>query len=347
VRQALLTAPKVLEWREQPAPQPQAGEIVVRIRAALTCGTDLKTYRRGHPKLAFGPFGHEAAGDVLAVGAGVNAFAAGDPVMWVQTAPCGQCAQCRRAHENLCLHLTDAMALGAYADTLVLPAHVVARNLFPKPPELSYIEAAFLEPVACVVHGWKVLARANADRPQPQNVAIVGAGTIGLLHLAYARRAGVEATVVAHHDERLALARRLGAAHTAVGGFDSLPPEMSGTFEAVIECGGSPESWQEAVRLAAPGGRVLLFGGLPKGTHVPLDATRLHYEEIACLGSFHFTPDDVRAAREFIIAGAAPAHELISGVLPLDDLAEAFAALDSRTGFKYALIPGAPPAHWI
>ncbi|HXW51602.1 MAG TPA: alcohol dehydrogenase catalytic domain-containing protein [Candidatus Acidoferrales bacterium] len=347
MRSAVLSAPKTLQWRDAPVPHPKAGEVVVQIKAALTCGTDLKTFRRGHPKLAFGPFGHEAAGDILEVGEGVQGFAAGDPVMWVQTAPCAACAQCLAGRENLCERLTEAMALGAYAEALVLPAHIVARNLYAKPATLSYIEAAFLEPFSCIVHGWRVLARADAVAPMPARVAIVGAGTIGLLHLAYARHAQVPATVIARHTERLALAKTLGAAGVRSADFDTLPDELAGAFPAVIECGGTAESWQEAVRLAAPGGRVLFFSGLPKGTHVPLDATRVHYEELTCLGSFHFTPDDVRAARELLLAGVVPARSLVTDVLPLGALAEAFSRLDGREGFKYALIPGSGAARWI
>ncbi len=347
MRQAVLASPKTLSWHDGPTPQPGAGEVVVKIRVALTCGTDLKTYRRGHPKLAFGPFGHEASGDVIAVGAGVSGVRPGDAVMWVQTAPCGRCARCLAGDENLCEHLTDEMALGAYADFIRLPAHVVARNLFAKPNALSYIEAAFLEPFACVVHGWNVLRRANAATPVPSAIAIVGAGSIGLLHLVYARHLGVAATVFARTGSRLELAAKLGAQTTVVADFDSLPAHLPGSFPAVIECGGTPESWQESVRLAAPGGRVLAFGGLPKGTHVPIDATRLHYEELTILGSFHFTPADVREARDVLVTGSVPARELISGVLPLSSLAQAFERLDNREGFKYALIPEPGEPSWI
>ena len=347
MRQAVLTAPKTLEWHDGTQPQPRPGEVIVRIRAALTCGTDLKTFRRGHPKLAFGPFGHEASGDIAALGEGTSGFTIGDPVMWVQTAPCGSCARCASGAENLCERLTDDMALGAYADYLRLPAHVVVRNLFPKPPGLSYIEAAFLEPFACVVHGWEVLRRRGLREPAPSRLAIIGAGTIGLLHLAYARHLGIPTTVFARHQNRLELATKLGAAATVMADFDSLPAESAASFPIVIESGGTPESWQEAVRLAAPGGGVLLFSGLPKGSHVPLDATRAHYDELTLLGSFHFTPQDVREARALIIAGIVPARELISGVLPLGSLGQAFAWLDNRTGFKYALVPGPDTPAWI
>jgi len=347
MRRAVLSSPTTIVWEELPTPAPGPGEVVVKIRAALTCGTDLKTYRRGHPKLAFGPFGHEASGDVAAVGEGVRSVRPGEAVMWVQTAPCGTCSRCAAGDENLCEHLAEEMALGAYADHLVLPAKVVERNLFAKPQSLGYIEAAFLEPFACVVHGWNVLRRTDTRQPLPPKVAIIGAGVIGLLHLVLARHNNIEATVFARHEARLGLATKFGAARTVVADFDSLPVELAGSFPAVIECAGSAQSWQEAVRLAAPGGRVLAFSGLPSGTHVPLDATRLHYDELTIAGSFHFTRDDVREARDLLVTGVVPARELITEVLPLSSLEEAFSRLDRRQGYKYALIPEPEPATWI
>ncbi len=346
MRQARLTAPRTLAWHEAPTPAPGAGEVLVRVRAALTCGTDLKTYRRGHPKLAYGPFGHEASGDIVAVGPDVTGFKPGDAIMWVQTAPCEQCARCRDGYENLCEHIFDDVALGAYADHIVLPRKIVRRNVFKKPVGLSYIEAAFLEPLSCIVHGWSALRRANAERPTPRDVAIIGAGTIGLLHLLYARHAGVRATVIARSEERLAIARALGADETidarAAGGVP-----LSQRYAAAIECAGSPDAWRQALALTRPGGRTLFFGGLPSGSEVPLDATRLHYDELTCLGAFHFTPADVREARDLLVTGRLALRPLVSGIVPLSNLPDVFDDLDHRRGFKYALIPEPGAPEWV
>ncbi len=319
----------------------------MKIRAALTCGTDLKTYRRGHPKLQYGPFGHEAAGDVVAVGAGVDRFSPGDAIMWVQTAPCGVCAACAAGSENLCERLFDRMALGAYGDELLLPAKVVERNVYHKPAHLTYVEAAFLEPFACVAHGWNVLRRANAAQPVPKDVAIVGAGTIGLLHLAYAQRAGVEATVIARGSDRRALAMLMGAARVVDAEDGDGVKSLLGASSAAIECAGTAQAWRLAVDLAKPGGRVLFFGGLPAGTDVAFDATRLHYSELTCLGTFHFTPSDVREAFELLSFGGVDVRPLISGVESLDRLSDVFERLDRREGYKYALIPAPARAQWI
>lgn len=347
-RRALLAAPKTIEWERRPLPSPAAGEVLVRVRAALTCGTDLKTYRRGHPKLAFGPFGHEASGDIVAVGEGVTAFESGDPVMWVQTAPCGACAQCAAGLENLCDRLTEDMALGAYGEHLVLPAKVVARNLFPKPERLRYIEAAFLEPLSCVVHGWRMLRRADGERPVPAEVAIVGAGTIGLLHASMAVRAGARPTVVARRPESLEAAVRAGAATTACIPDGAVPHVAVGRrFPAVIECGGTAESWCTAVDLCANGGRVLLFSGLAPGAQIELDAGRIHYGEISLVGSFHFTPADVREARDLLAANALTLDRLVSGIEPLAALGDVFERLDRREGSKFALIPEPEAPRWL
>jgi L-iditol 2-dehydrogenase len=342
---ATLDGPRVLRWHEAPRPNPGPGEVLVRIRAALTCGTDLKTYRRGHPKLAFGPFGHEASGDIEAVGEGVNDFAPGDAVMWVQTAPCGTCHLCLAQRHNLCERIFEDIALGAYGTHIRLAAKIVRQNLYRKPAHITYIEAAFLEPLACVTHGWSVLRRADADRPDPRTVAIIGAGTIGLLHLVYAVQAGVHATVIGRGAERLDLALRLGADSI----IDAAAPatKIESRFDAVIECAGTPQAWQEAIALAQPGGRVLFFGGLPSDTTVPVDAGRIHYDELACLGAFHFTPADVREARDLLAGGAANVRPLISGVEPLQTLTDVFERLDRREGFKYALVPEPAPIGWI
>ena len=348
MKQAHLIAPKTIVWREASNPQPGRGELLVRVRAALTCGTDLKTYRRGHPKLGFGPFGHEASGDVVAAGEGVTEFAPGDAVMWVQTAPCNACARCKDGRENLCENLFETIALGAYADYVLLPARVVACNVYPKPAALSYIEAAFLEPLACVVHGWNSMRRADAAQPQPRTAAVSGTGTIGLLHIALSARAGVRVTAVGRRQSRLALARELGAAETIhADDLQSAARPQTARFDAAVECAGTAEAWQQAVALVKAGGRALFFSGLAAGEKVALDAERLHYDEVTCLGSFHFTPADVGQARDLLVSGSLNVRSLISGVEPLDALVDVFERLDRHQGDKFALLPGGRPPQWL
>lgn len=328
----------MLDLVEVAVPSPGPGEVVVRIRTALTCGTDLKTYRRGHPRVAFGPFGHEAAGDIAATGEGVEGFLAGQPVAFVHTAGCGRCEQCRRGRENLCATLFEEIALGAYGEFLRLPARIVSRHLFPMPQGLSYLEAAFLEPLACVVHAWERLGLADGA-----SVAVIGLGPIGLLHVHEARRRGHEVIAVGRRSAGLALAERAGAGHaldvpTAEVG-QALRARTGGGPDLIIECTGSPDVWNAAPDWAAPGGSVLLFGGLPGGSRVEFDATRLHYGEVDLISAFHYRTADVRKALHLLATGAVRPYDMITGARPLGAIGAVFEDLDRGEGIKYAVLP--------
>ncbi len=338
MRQAILRGPRALDLVETAVPTPGPGEVVVRIRAALTCGTDLKTYRRGHPRLAFGPFGHEATGDIASIGGGVDGFAVGQPVVFVPTAGCQQCESCRRGFDNLCETQFREIALGAYGDYLLLPPRVVRRHLFAKPADLTYLEAAFLEPLACVVHGWSRLG--PIDRGP---VAVVGLGPIGLLHVLEARRRGLDVIAVGRRAAGLAMATRAGArdvidaAHVDPG--SALRAMIDAGPEVIIECTGSPDVWRAAPSWAASGGRVLLFGGLPGESEPAFDATRLHYGEVDLVSAFHYRTPDVQHALHLLETGAIRPADLITALRSLDGIREVFDDLDRGAGLKYAVLP--------
>jgi L-iditol 2-dehydrogenase len=338
MRQAVLRGPRALDLVELPVPVPGPGEVVVRIRAALTCGTDLKTYRRGHPRLAFGPFGHEGTGDVASVGDGVEGFTPGQPVVFVPTAGCGRCAPCARGYDNLCETQFDEIALGAYGDYLRLPPRIVRQHLFHKPEGLSYLEAAFLEPLACVVHGWARLG--PVDRGV---VAVVGVGPIGLLHAHEARRRGLDVIAIGRRPEGLARAQQAGARQviSAARGdvADAVRELTGGGADVVIECTGSSDVWRAAPQWAAPGGRVLLFGGLPAGTEPAFDATRLHYGEVDLVSSFHYRTPDVLEALRLLETNAVRPAALVSGLRSLAGIRQVFDDLDRGAGLKYGVLP--------
>jgi L-iditol 2-dehydrogenase len=337
-RVAMLVAPKTIELREEAAPAAPPGGIVVRVRAALTDGTDLKTYRRGHPKMPMPTrFGHEFSGDVASVAPGVTAFSEGEPVMCVHTAPCGTCYWCRNAQEELCDSLMPTMILGAYADTIAVPQRVVEFNCFPKPASVSYAEAAFLEPLSCVVHSIGLLA------PAPGSVvAVIGNGGFGILHALLLQRRGVEALLFGRRPARVALARDLGLASfdTRTSPLAKIVGERTGRgADAAIECTGTVEMWEQAPLLVRRGGRVSFFAGLPAATRVTFDAARIHYDGVQLLAPFHFTPADVRAASELIASGALPLSRLISDRYALDRIADAFERLDTGDAMKLLIEP--------
>jgi len=336
---AELLEPGRVELRDVPVPEPAAGELLVRVEVALTCGTDIKTWQRGHPKLITpAPFGHECAGTVAAIGAGVTAFREGDRIAFVPTAPCGECRACRRGRENLCPLAIARIALGAFAEYIVLPAHLVLQNVFPRPPSLSAERAAALEPLACVVHG-----AGRVDFNRAEHIVLLGDGPIALLFARLARlRGDADVLVAGRHEARLDAARWLGARTTAQQG-EALIDEVRASTDAgadiVVECVGRPETWELAQSLAAPGAQVLLYGGCAAGTRASFDTGRLHYEEMDLKGAFHYTRADVRTAFDLLERGVVDPAPLITHRRPLSGLHDALALVLGREAIKVAVLP--------
>lgn len=297
MRAARLYAPGDLRVEEVPRPEPGPGDVLVQVEVALTDGTDLKTYRRGHPLLARSspaPFGHEFCGLVE-----------GRRVVSANSAPCGDCDGCARGGQ--CLRLE--FLAGAYADWLVVPERIAAVNLHPVPPGLAAEVAAMVEPLACCLRGVERAGVQAGDR-----VAVLGAGPIGLMLAACVADAGGWPVLVGGREERRALAADFGA---EVGDGDGA--------DVVVEAAGTEGAWSDAQALVRPGGTVLLFGGLPADARPSVDAYRLHYEETTLRGSFHHTPATVRAALGFLASGAYPWERLITHRVLLEDLPALFA----------------------
>ena len=341
VRQAVLAEAGRLEMREVTLPHPGPGEVLVQIKCALTCGTDLKTYRRGHPLWSLpAPFGHEFAGVVTEIGPEVENFRPGDALMAAPTAPCGECFYCGRGQENLCAQAIEKMVLGGYADYLLVGSHVIARNAFHKPAGLPFEEAALLEPLACVVHALE------SARPQTfESVLIIGAGPFGLLHMLALRVLGVREVIVAGRGaQRLEWAGRLGADRVIdvyQSGTEETIARINGGFgpDLVIECTGQVAGWENAFARVRRGGRVVFFGGCPLNTMLAVDTRRMHYDNLTLLAPFHFRPRDVRRAFELLCARKLGAGRIVNARRPLSELAEVFTMLERGTVLKCAVIP--------
>jgi L-iditol 2-dehydrogenase len=341
---AMFYAPMDVRLEERPVPIVGSGEVLVQVAAATTCGTDLKTYRRGHPLLFRHPpeaFGHEVAGIVVATGPGVTGYREGDRVAIANSAPCFQCFYCRRGQYSLCEDLV--FLNGAYAEYILIPERIVLHNLYQLPAQTSYIAAALAEPLACALHGIDASEVARGS-----TVAILGAGPLGLFLAAVAKFRGARVILTGRGSERLTLGKRFGAdCALDVAGLslqeqcDAIRAQTDGNrgADVVIEAVGMTETWELAVKVVRPGGLVSFFGGCPGGTQVSLETRPLHYSELTLKGVFHHTPVYFEQAVDIINGQHIDVEALITERVPLSSLLNIFDRLFQKQGVKYAIIP--------
>ena len=328
--------PGDLRWEDLPVPAPADGELVMRIDAALTCGTDVKTLRRGHPVMI--PkvptvFGHEFAGTVASVGSGVSRFRVGDRVVAGNSAPCGSCPSCLAGRPNLCEDLL--FVNGAYGEFILLPPRLVARNVVPLVGSLPAERAAFAEPLACAL-----LAIERARVEAGQTVVVFGHGPLGCLlgMLAASRKARV--VMVGKAGWRFERLKNLGFARwldaSSAGNVVEAIRDITGGrgAEVTVDATGRPEVWEQAVDAVGRGGSVLFFGGCTPGTTIRLDTRRTHYEELTLLGAFHHTPETIRRAVETLASGALVPDSLISHRMPLEEVGQALALMAKGEALK-------------
>lgn len=345
MRAVVFHGPGDLRDEELPVPTPAPGEIVLRVEAALTCGTDVKTLRRGHPVMI--PrvptvFGHEFAGTVTAVGAGVAGIREGDRVAAANSAPCRRCPPCRAGRPNLCEDLL--FVNGAYGEYIALPPRLVAENVVPLPPDLPAARAAFAEPLACALLG---VERARVEAGQ--TVAILGHGPLGCLLALAAAAAGARVLIVGKTGWRLDRVRALGVGQCLdVTGSRDVAADLRDAAggrgpDVVVDATGRPEAWEQAIAAVGRGGCVVFFGGCPPGTSVRLDTRRTHYEELALIGAFHHTPELIRRAIELLGAGRLEPDGLITHRMGLDGVRTALALMAEGRALKVLIEPARAP----
>ena len=343
MRAAVLHGREDVRIESVPVPKAAPGELIVRVGAALTCGTDLKVFRRGyHARMIVPPalFGHELAGTVVQAGFGVADFTPGDRVVALNSAPCGACYFCERGQENLCDDLL--FNNGAYAEFIRIPARIVAKNTLHVPDQVPLEHAALTEPLACAVHGFE------DSHPRPGDlVAVIGGGPLGLMILHVAVLAGCETIAVVKHDGQVEAAKQLGAAHVvqassirkAIRETRAFTPKDRGV-DIAIEAVGAPDAWEEAVEMVRKGGTVNFFGGCAVGTRVNLDTNRIHYSDITLRATFHHTPAICRKALDLIASGRFQASAFITGRAHLYELNRVFEKLMKRSSeIKTAIVP--------
>ena len=342
MKAAMLYGVKDLRIEDIPIPKVEAGEVLVKVRAATTCGTDLKIFQRGYvEKVIKLPtvFGHEWSGDVVEVSENLEWPEKGMRVRAGNSAPCLHCAMCQKGKYNLCENMI--WLWGAYAEYIKVPARMVLVNMQEIPQHISYEEAAITEPLACVLHGVEEARVKLGDA-----VAIIGAGPIGLLHLLTVKKMGAEKVIIIDLvEERLKFAEKLGADESVNAGKADVVGkvrQMTNGYGAdiVIEAIGLPATWEQALKLVRKGGTVLEFGGCPPGTEIKISTELLHYGEITVLGTFHTTPLHFRKALNLIASRTIDVRPLITQKMKLENIREAFEILStSKTEIKIAINP--------
>lgn len=330
----VLERPGCIVLRDLALPHAGPGELLVRVKAATTCGTDLKAFLRGHPQIPMpGPLGHEYSGVVAEAGAGAP-YSEGDAVMGVHSAPCQSCRWCLRGQENLCETIMATKVLGTYAEYLLIPERIARLNVFPKPPEMSYERASLLEPLSCVAQG---LLNYGLDRflSNPHmEVLILGPGAIGLMFVGVLKYLGVEnVTLAGRNQARLEVGRKLGSRTI------SMEEPASQSYDLVIECTGNLEVWEKSLGYAARGGTVMLFGGCPSGSLARFDTSRIHYDQVALISPFHFGTEAVRTARRWLLDPVLRLDDLLSGEVELAQAQDIFENLREGKGIKYVFRP--------
>ena len=338
----MLYGVKDLRIEDVDVPEVKAGEVLVKVKAATTCGTDLKIFQRGYvEKIIRLPtvFGHEWAGEVVEVGEGLDWPKKGMRVRAGNSAPCLHCAMCQKGKYNLCKNMI--WLWGAYAEYIKVPARMVLVNMQEIPQHVSYEEAAITEPLACVLHGAEEAGVKLGD-----TVTIIGAGPIGLLHLLTAKRKGAGKIIsIDLVEERLNFARKLGADETINAGKENVVEkvrQLTGGYGAdvVIEAIGLPATWEQALKLVRKGGTVLEFGGCPPGTGIKVDTELLHYGEVTVRGAFHATPLHFKKALNLIASRTIDVRPLVTRKMMLEEIKEAFEILSTtKSEIKIAITP--------
>lgn len=338
-------APNDMRSERTPTPHAHAGEAILRVDVALTCGSDLKIHRRGHP-LVKPPqiLGHEFTGTVVELGKGVKHFKLNDPIVAVNSAPCRRCYYCKHNQPNLCTTVQEKLLgfslPGAYAEYIRIPQHILSQNAYQLPEGVPIEEIALLEPLACTIQGNDASGFKKGD-----TVAIVGAGPIGLLHVAVSKAKNAGRVIcIDHHDAKLKLAREFGADLTvAAHGAAAVETVREVTEErgadVVIEATGRPESWVRAFDMVRRGGTVVFFGGCATGTVIPFEAGKIHYGNLTLKGSFHHTPKSVKQAFSLLSQRKIRFTPLISHRMPLSHTEKALQMMSRGEALKIALTP--------
>jgi L-iditol 2-dehydrogenase len=346
MKAARFYAPGRLEYEDVDIPDIGSEDVLVKVKVALTCGTDVKIYKRGHPKV-MPPItlGHEFSGIITKVGKKIsNLFNEGDKVAVANSAPCNRCFFCKIGKPNLCDNLNETLigfsVDGAFAEYIRVPATIVKQNMYKIPRNISFEEASLLEPLACAINGNDAARIELGD-----TVIIIGSGPIGLIHLQLSKLKGASKVIVTDlKRDRLKIASALGAdvvidasKEDQLSRIKELTEGLGG--DVVIEAVGLPQTWELAFRMTRKAGTTLFFGGCASKTNIMLDTEKIHYEDSTLKGIFHHTPLSVLKAYRLISCRRFNGKSLITDKMTLSELENALIKMGKGESLKIAITP--------
>jgi len=325
---------------EMPIPQVGSGELLVRVEACGICGSDvMEWYRLDRAPLVLG---HEIGGQIVAVGEGVQRYKEGDRVSAAHHVPCNTCHYCLSDHHTVCEMLRRTnFDPGGLAEYIRLPAINVDRGVFLLPDEVSYEEATFIEPLACVLRGQRLA------HMQPGNsVLVIGSGIAGLLHVQLAHTLGASRVIATDiNDYRLEAARRLGAEAT-IHAKEDLPTRLRQVnqdrlADLVIVCTGATSAIDQALKSVERGGTILLFAPTSPSVTIPISINELFWRtDITLTTSYGGSPADYQTGLELIRAGTIPVRQMITHRLGLAETGLGFQLVaDAQNSIKVIIEP--------
>ena len=331
MRAVVIDKPGSFAVETVPDPAPRAGEIIVAPRATGICGTDLHIIDGHFPPAPYPLIpGHEFAGEVVDVGAGVDRGLVGSAVAVDPSLFCGDCLFCRRGRGNLCERwgaIGDTVS-GAFAEYVAVPAE----NAYRFDPEMGWSAGALVEPLSCVVHGLRRLQAA----PDAE-VLVVGAGTIGLLHLQAALGGGTEQVWVLEPDAaRRQLAHDLGATQVS-DSMQELLDLHGGGFDYVIDATGVTAAIEAGVGALRRGGTLLIFGVAPKDEMIRVSPFTVYNDEISVIGSMAVL-NSFAPALDLVHAGAIDVDRLVTDTFELGRFGDAVAHVRAHRGLKTQVV---------
>lgn len=346
MKAALYSGPKDLRVVEVETPKPKDGEILIKVHACATCGTDAKIYNHGHPRLQPPQIiGHEIAGEIVELGSGVSGHKVGDRVQVIAAIPCGNCWACEAGKMQICINQLSMgyQFAGGFAEYMIIPNEVIRVNgVNPIPEKLSYDEAAAAEPLACALNAQELINVGPGDV-----VLVMGAGPIGCMHVRLARALGaVHVTLADINSHRLKLSADAVKPDAVIDmsqvdieeAVKTIVPQPG--VNVIITAAPAGQAQEQAVRMIRPGGRISFFGGLPKDKPmVNIDSNLVHYKELILAGANGSTPEHNRRALELMASGKVNVSDLLTHRVSLDDVNQAIDLVLGGDAIKVVVKP--------